>query len=409
MKKNNDKSTILEIVSAENVVKADTLKLYELMKNSDVVGATARTLNAVRTCGDVVKYAIAYGEDMKSIEHKKLLYTETCQNRWCLRCMQRKALSNALEIYTLSNYLYTEKHYRFLFITLTVPNCPGGELRDTISHLNKGIDKLFKREPYRSVFKAWITKVETTYNARRKDYHPHLHVLVAVPRTYLKNADTFVSNDKLRKDWQEVCNDDTITQVDIKQARGDTKRKRMKSVLELAKYTAKPSHYLRDQKVFDTFFHAMKNRQALRYCGEFSALHKMYDLDKYGLLSDWSLFNSDDMVEYTHKLLLKWSGKEYGHDIIDLTDSEKMLLAQKTEYESDKEFLVTYQHLMEKKADLEKRVASCMDKKAIKNWKAKLSKTCRELEVLDMMRNDFADYFKVRKLSAEEFHGFFNP
>ena len=69
-------------------------------------------------------------------------------------------------------------------------------------------------------------------------------MLVAVPRTYLKNADTFVSNDKLRKDWREVCNDDTITQVDIKQARGDTKRKRMKSVLELAKYTAKPEPLL---------------------------------------------------------------------------------------------------------------------------------------------------------------------
>lgn len=398
-----DKQGVLAIVDAEKVVKTDTLKLYEMLKNSEVANATARTLDVVKSCGDVVKYAIAYEGDMKSVKHKKLLYTETCGNRWCLRCMQRKALSDALEIYTLANYLYTEKNYRFLFITLTAPNCSGDDLRDTISQFNKGIDRLFKREPYRSDFKAWITKVETTYNVKRKDYHPHLHVLVAVDKRYLKDSDRFVSNDRLRKDWREVFGDDTITQVDIKQASGRTKKKRMKSVLELAKYTAKPSHYLRDQKVFDTFFDAMKNRQALRFCGEFSELHKMYDLDCYGLLAKWSLFADTDAVEYTHKLLLKWSGKDYNHDITELTDAEKELLKQKTEYETDKEFVVTYNHNMAKRDDIKKRVASC-DEKSTKSWKAKLSKVNRELKIMDMMKDDFRDYFQRKEMSDDDFH-----
>ena len=397
------KQGVLAIVDAEKVVKTDTLKLYEMLKNSEVANATARTLDVVKSCGDVVKYAIAYGGDMKSVKHKKLLYTETCGNRWCLRCMQRKALSDALEIYTLANYLYTEKNYRFLFITLTAPNCSGDDLRDTISQFNKGIDRLFKREPYRSDFKAWITKVETTYNVKRKDYHPHLHVLVAVDKRYLKDSDRFVSNDRLRKDWRDVFGDDTITQVDIKKASGDTKRKRMKSVLELAKYTAKPSHYLRDQKVFDTFFDAMKNRQALRFCGEFSELHKMYDLDCYGLLAKWSLFADTDAVEYTHKLLLKWCGKDYNHDVTELTDAEKELLKQKTEYETDKEFVVTYNHNMAKRDDIKKRVASC-DEKSTKSWKAKLSKVNRELKIMDMMKDDFRDYFQRKEMSDDDFH-----
>lgn len=398
-----DKQGVLAIVDAEKVVKTDTLKLYEMLKNSEVANATARTLDVVKSCGDVVKYAIAYEGDMKSVKHKKLLYTETCGNRWCLRCMQRKALSDALEIYTLANYLYTEKNYRFLFITLTAPNCSGDDLRDTISQFNKGIDRLFKREPYRSDFKAWITKVETTYNVKRKDYHPHLHVLVAVDKRYLKDSDRFVSNDRLRKDWREVFGDDTITQVDIKQASGRTKKKRMKSVLELAKYTAKPSHYLRDQKVFDTFFDAMKNRQALRFCGEFSELHKMYDLDCYGLLAKWSLFADTDAVEYTHKLLLKWGGKDYNHDITELTDAEKELLKQKTEYETDKEFVVTYNHNVEKRDDIKKRVASC-DEKGAKSWKAKLSKVNRELKIMDMMKDDFRDYFQRKEMSDDDFY-----
>ena len=398
-----DKQGVLAIVDAEKVVKTDTLKLYEMLKNSEVANATARTLDVVKSCGDVVKYAIAYEGDMKSVKHKKLLYTETCGNRWCLRCMQRKALSDALEIYTLANYLYTEKNYRFLFITLTAPNCSGDDLRDTISQFNKGIDRLFKREPYRSDFKAWITKVETTYNVKRKDYHPHLHVLVAVDKRYLKDSDRFVSNDRLRKDWREVFGDDTITQVDIKQASGRTKKKRMKSVLELAKYTAKPSHYLRDQKVFDTFFDAMKNRQALRFCGEFSELHKMYDLDCYGLLAKWSLFADTDAVEYTHKLLLKWSGKDYNHDVTELTDAEKELLKQKTEYETDKEFVVTYNHNVEKRDDIKKRVASC-DEKGAKSWKAKSSKINRELKIMDMMKDDFRDYFQRKEMTDDDFY-----
>lgn len=398
-----DKQGVLAIVDAEKVVKTDTLKLYEMLKNSEVANATARTLDVVKSCGDVVKYAIAYEGDMKSVKHKKLLYTETCGNRWCLRCMQRKALSDALEIYTLANYLYTEKNYRFLFITLTAPNCSGDDLRDTISQFNKGIDRLFKREPYRSDFKAWITKVETTYNVKRKDYHPHLHVLVAVDKRYLKDSDRFVSNDRLRKDWREVFGDDTITQVDIKQASGRTKKKRMKSVLELAKYTAKPSHYLRDQKVFDTFFDAMKNRQALRFCGEFSELHKMYDLDCYGLLAKWSLFADTDAVEYTHKLLLKWGGKDYNHDITELTDAEKELLKQKTEYETDKEFVVTYNHNLAKRDDIKKRVASC-DEKGAKSWKAKLSKVNRELKIMDMMKDNFRDYFQRKEMTDDDFY-----
>lgn len=397
------KQGVLAIVDAEKVVKMDTLKLYEMLKNSEVANATARTLDVVKSCGDVVKYAIAYEGDMKSVKHKKLLYTETCGNRWCLRCMQRKALSDALEIYTLANYLYTEKNYRFLFITLTAPNCSGDDLRDTISQFNKGIDRLFKREPYRSDFKAWITKVETTYNVKRKDYHPHLHVLVAVDKRYLKDSDRFVSNDRLRKDWREVFGDDTITQVDIKQASGRTKKKRMKSVLELAKYTAKPSHYLRDQKVFDTFFDAMKNRQALRFCGEFSELHKMYDLDCYGLLAKWSLFADTDAVEYTHKLLLKWGGKDYNHDITELTDAEKELLKQKTEYETDKEFVVTYNHNLAKRDDIKKRVASC-DEKGAKSWKAKLSKVNRELKIMDMMKDNFRDYFQRKEMTDDDFY-----
>ena len=398
-----DKQGVLAIVDAEKVVKTDTLKLYEMLKNSEVANATARTLDVVKSCGDVVKYAIAYEGDMKSVKHKKLLYTETCGNRWCLRCMQRKALSDALEIYTLANYLYTEKNYRFLFITLTAPNCSGDDLRDTISQFNKGIDRLFKREPYRSDFKAWITKVETTYNVKRKDYHPHLHVLVAVDKRYLKDSDRFVSNDRLRKDWREVFGDDTITQVDIKQASGRTKKKRMKSVLELAKYTAKPSHYLRDQKVFDTFFDAMKNRQALRFCGEFSELHKMYDLDCYGLLAKWSLFADTAAVEYTHKLLLKWGGKDYNHDITELTDAEKELLKQKTEYETDKEFVVTYNHNLAKRDDIKKRVASCDEKRA-KSWKAKLSKVNRELKIMDMMKDNFRDYFQRKEMTDDDFY-----
>ena len=398
-----DKQGVLAIVDAEKVVKTDTLKLYEMLKNSEVANATARTLDVVKSCGDVVKYAIAYEGDMKSVKHKKLLYTETCGNRWCLRCMQRKALSDALEIYTLANYLYTEKNYRFLFITLTAPNCSGDDLRDTISQFNKGIDRLFKREPYRSDFKAWITKVETTYNVKRKDYHPHLHVLVAVDKRYLKDSDRFVSNDRLRKDWREVFGDDTITQVDIKQASGRTKKKRMKSVLELAKYTAKPSHYLRDQKVFDTFFDAMKNRQALRFCGEFSELHKMYDLDCYGLLAKWSLFADTDAVEYTHKLLLKWGGKDYNHDITELTDAEKELLKQKTEYETDKEFVVTYNHNLAKRDDIKKRVASC-DEKGAKSWKAKLLKVNRELKIMDMMKDNFRDYFQRKEMTDDDFY-----
>ena len=58
---------------------------------------------------------------------------------------------------------------------------------------------------------------------------------------------------------------------------------------------------------------------------------------------------------------------------------------------------------MAKRDDIKKRVASC-DEKGAKSWKAKLSKVNRELKIMDMMKDNFRDYFQRKEMTDDDFY-----
>ena len=410
MKKINKKSFIDKLLDDETQSKNANVKAFMFMKNSKTINISDNRLEEIHNCGNIVKYAINESE-----EKKKLLYTETCKSRFCARCQKMKSIKTGQKIFTITNYLKQEKDYEFIFITLTVPNVPGEQLREENKKINKAIDKLMQRKAYNnSVIKAFITKIEVTYNRKRNDFHPHIHILAAVNNGYFKKSnEDYISHEQLLKDWQECKNDNSISQVNIQALKNNDDDILMKSVLEISKYEGKSSDYTINQEVFEVYYHALKGAQLMRYNREYKDLALIYDIDKFGLFDDYRL-EVDEQGNFKNKLIGVWhfKNKEYGKFIEKLTPEEIDYLNKKEEYTSYKLFSKKKMKLqsqnIENKAlirDIEIKLAEQTSKPktrktAIQNTKSKLTKAKRKYSdtnslyrLYDIIDSDFKDKF----------------
>ena len=405
--KKDKKNFIKDLLEDESTAKNANIKAYMFMKKSKSISVSDTTLDRMHNCGKVVKYAL----DTVN-EKKKLLYTETCESRFCARCQKMKSIKLGQKLFTLTNYLKVEKEYRFLFITLTVPNVSKDDLKEEIKEINSAIDKMTQRKKFQQ-FKAYFTKLEITYNRKRNDYHPHIHLLVAVEKNYFdKRNKDYIKQEELLKHWQSAKNDYSITQVDIRALKDNNDDKLMKSILELSKYEAKSSDFAINQEVFETFYFALKGARMTRFNREYRTLGKLYDIDKYGIFEDYQL-EIDEYGEFTCKSISHWQfkTKEYLTNFENLTDAEKDFLKQKNEVQSYKQFLRTWKKVVKEKLDSEdklftlnerlkkqelskKRIRIESTKEKIKNTKATIARRKVLIELYEKLDTEFKSEFQ---------------
>lgn len=283
------------------------------MKNQDLIKfiinhVSDKNLENIWNCGTFLNFFAT-----EDLEKKKLNKSNFCKNRFCPMCSWRQAKKDALKISILLKYIQAELGLEFIFLTLTAPNVVGVELNDEIKRYNKAFSKLLKRKEVSKIAKGTVRKLEVTYNKERDDYHPHLHVMIAVNKSYFKKKD-YISKKKWLELWQEVMEDTSITQVDIRRMNTED----TSSICEIAKYGAKDADYMISQDVFDTFYKALKGKQLITYSGVFKAALKLFnggELDKYKEL---------DLNEYVYELCYQWGNKEYAlMEKRELTDDER--------------------------------------------------------------------------------------
>ena len=405
--KKDKKNFIKDLLEDESTAKNANIKAYMFMKKSKSISVSDTTLDRMHNCGKVVKYAL----DTVN-EKKKLLYTETCESRFCARCQKMKSIKLGQKLFTLTNYLKVEKEYRFLFITLTVPNVSKDDLKEEIKEINSAIDKMTQRKKFQQ-FKAYFTKLEITYNRKRNDYHPHIHLLVAVEKNYFdKRNKDYIKQEELLKHWQSAKEDYSITQVDVRALKDNDDKKLMKSILELSKYEAKSSDFAINQEVFETFYFALKGARMTRFNREYRTLGKIYDVDKYGIFEDYQL-EIDECGEFTCKSISHWQfkTKEYLTNFENLTELEIRFLKQKNEVQSYKQFLRTWKKVVKEKLDSEdklfmlnerlkkqelskKRIRIESTKEKIKNTKATINRKKVLIELYEKIDTEFKSEFK---------------
>jgi plasmid rolling circle replication initiator protein Rep len=271
--------------------------------------------------------------DMLRYCGRKLIYVEDpdaggwriaaamfCQKRLCPLCSWRRTIRtgrNVHQIVTSPEF----KDVQFIFLTLTIRNCTGEELPETLDRLLSAWNGLTsnKRQPFRKSFLGTLRSIEITYNRRAKTYHPHVHVLAAVSPGYFKKSNPdYISHETLREVWGDALNrairilpagsDITSLGQDIFGSRLDLgpmvrtdkkiirekytpidyapqvriekiKNSTGKVIAEIAKYTVKPGDYIDLPEVVQVLDPVLRRRRLIAYGGLFADVQKRLKLD----------------------------------------------------------------------------------------------------------------------------------
>lgn len=245
--------------------------------------------SAMAHCGD---YLVMLEDETRT--HRKLDVGYFCRQRLCSGCAWRSAVKSAQCVSAIAAKLIEEGRVMCM-ATLTVPNVTAEDLRATIQHIGRAWVRLLKRTRYAAWADA-VRKIEITYNAQRKDYHPHMHVVLFVPKSYFKGG-KYVSQVQLLQDWREVTGQPEITQVDIRRCydKGTSS-----AILEVAKYSAKASDYAQSEAVCDTMYAALHHTRTMTYSGRCKELRDEY---QRGRLRDYTEL---DTTKYTMRVVYVW-------------------------------------------------------------------------------------------------------
>lgn len=192
-------------------------------------------------CGSTLEFATDNHGNMRLV---RALF---CRDRMCPSCQKRRSMAIFHQVKAVCQSVQkVHPTMRYLLLTLTVPNVDADSLTDEIKHMTKSFDRLMKRAEVKRSVKGFFRALEVTYNGDRDDYHPHFHVLLAVPAGYFKK--NYIKQSRWLELWQESTRYPQITQVDIRPIKPNPKREGSTDIesaaAEVGKYATKPSNYL---------------------------------------------------------------------------------------------------------------------------------------------------------------------
>ena len=151
----------------------------------------------------------------------KLTNANFCKVRLCPMCSWRRSLKIFGQVSRVMDYVEENYNYRYIFLTLTVKNCYGEDLRDTLDLMTKSFNKLSERKAFKQAVKGYFRSLEITYNKKDNTYHPHFHMILAVNKNYFTDDRVYLSQEKWTNLWQSVLQVDYIPIVHVKKIKED--------------------------------------------------------------------------------------------------------------------------------------------------------------------------------------------
>ena len=248
-------------------------------------------------CGKSLGFSESISTDTGDIRYK-LLTAKFCHIRFCPICQWRRTMRNKRKFLTaLPKLLNGYPTHRFLFLTLTVPNCHVIDLKTTISEMNKGWQRLIKRKIFKKV-DGWVRSTEVTFSTcPAGDSHPHFHCMLMVKPSYFTRG--YIKHIKWLGEWQECMRDWTITQVNIKAIKGEGGLK------EVLKYSVKEDDLIKSTP--EWLFEMTRQTRKLRFLATGGLLKEML---KTGEMTDQEMIageESEDKTEESLTLVATWT------------------------------------------------------------------------------------------------------
>ncbi len=177
---------------------------------------SANTINRVQDCSSYLKFIEC---TVNRNDPKKLIDANFCKHPLCPGCQKRRQMKNFSNTVKVLHYLREqEKNYEYILLTLTTPNVQLKDLKEEIRHYFKSWGRLKARTEVKKIMKGFVRTLEITYNDQTDSYHPHIHALIAVNKSYFSDK-TYIKRDRWLQLWQESTRQPEITQVDVRKVK----------------------------------------------------------------------------------------------------------------------------------------------------------------------------------------------
>ena len=278
-------------------------KKMRTLMTRDLYGILGNTKKArqLEHCSTLLTFV-----EIKSLGRYKLMQGNFCRNRMCPMCMWRRSLKIYNQIRTVIDHIESKEKHRYISLTLTVKNCSGDDLKETVGHLLKSFKRMTDYKAFKKLSRGWFRSLEVNYSWTRKDYHPHIHAIIAVPMNYFESRVMYLSKDKWLALWQRSARLDYLPDIGISAVfdkntvvKGESDKERKarikseaedgsinyaKAIAELAKYTVKDNDILgiknREEaaQVLKTLDEALYKRRLAAFGDQFKKVHKLLNL-----------------------------------------------------------------------------------------------------------------------------------
>lgn len=256
----------------------------------------------VRNCGTFLEFRRYQDQSLK------LNQANFCKVRLCPMCSWRRSLKIYGQVSKIMNEVVKNEDLEFIFLTLTARNCEGQDLSDTIDNIFKAFNKMTKRVKYKKAIKGHFRALEVTHNLDTNSssfdtYHPHLHIILVVNKSYFNDPNYYINQEEWTSLWKQSLKVDYNPLVHVTKVKDTNNKGIEKSIAEVAKYTVKDNDYIiHDDVTNEVIEHltddavlildqALAHRRLTAFGGILKEYHKMLNLDD---VEDGDLVNTDN-------------------------------------------------------------------------------------------------------------------
>lgn len=196
----------------------------------------------IHYCSELLEFGLAMQDD--DTLKLKLRTARFCRLRHCPVCQWRRSLMWKAKAYkVLPRIVEAYPTHRWVFLTLTIKNVPITELRDSLTSMNRGFQRLSQLKAFPAI--GWLRSTEVT-RGRDGSAHPHFHCLLLVQPSYFGKK--YIKQSDWVEMWRKSMRLDYNPVLDVQAVKQGEKP--MDLVPELLKYVTKESDLVADREWF---------------------------------------------------------------------------------------------------------------------------------------------------------------
>jgi plasmid rolling circle replication initiator protein Rep len=243
----------------------------------------------IRFCGS----ALVFLRNLETGE-KKLHGADFCRERLCPMCQWRKSMKVFHQVSKVMDRAQEEnKDIVPLFLTLTLRNCSGDDLSSTLDTIFQGWYQITKHRKFKRIVQGWFRALEVTYNKESDTFHPHIHAILIVDKSYFKGKDYMETTEWVQL-WRNALKLDYDPVCDIRKVKNG--KGKHKAVAEVAKYTLKDTDFVHDDneltdKLIEVLSTSLKGRRLFAFGGLLKQIAKQIGIEE---LAEGDLVHIDE-------------------------------------------------------------------------------------------------------------------